>query len=588
MAPDPPAGRARPRLVALAGLAAGTALLALGALDPPGRAALAGTGLFDLRSGAGLRAAATWALLFVSLETLRFAPLGAAAVYLVPDHARRLARLARVALPALLLALPSAWVALRLRAAGDPFAVPGPLDLLLPWTGCALGVAAGLAWRRGPRARLLFVPVLAGLGLAAGLGAGLFGLLNLEREPLAPEPPPVTSDGKRALVAALRGKDPRKVPDGARRTLELTEQQVDLALAWGLPVVVGAGRARAAVRFEAPDQVAATASLRVPRVARWLNLEASARVRLAAGRIELGAPRVRIGRVRPPGLLLDALAPLLAAALQHERRLRPVLAASDALVIERGRARVSYGRLRSPPGFFAGLVWGEGSQDQVRAAVAEHVRGLLEAAPRLPRGEARFGAVLELAFAAARERSARASALEENRAAVLALGVLFGHRRLERLVGAVLDARDRPRAQALMGTPTLRGRPDWTRHFLVSAALTVMSAEAPSDEAGLLKEELDAAHGSGFSFADLLADRAGTRFALAATRDEDAAVAMQARLARGFVLDELFPEAADLPEGLKAAEFQARYGGVGGAGYRELTAEIERRLSACAAYREQP
>ena len=64
----------------------------------------------------------------------------------------------------------------------------------------------------------------------------------------------------------------------------------------------------------------------------------------------------------------------------------------------------------------------------------------------------------------------------------------------------------------------LRGRPDSARHFWVSAAVTALVGDVVSDAAGLLKEELDAGEGgSGFSFGDLMADRAGTEFARAAT-----------------------------------------------------------------------
>ena len=38
--------------------------------------------------------------------------------------------------------------------------------------------------------------------------------------------------------------------------------------------------------------------------------------------------------------------------------------------------------------------------------------------------------------------------------------------------------------------------------------------------------------------------------------------------------------AADLPEDLAADEFQARFGGIGGPGYRALMDEINRRLAA--------
>jgi hypothetical protein len=71
-----------------------------------------------------------------------------------------------------------------------------------------------------------------------------------------------------------------------------------------------------------------------------------------------------------------------------------------------------------------------------------------------------------------------------------------------------------------------------------------------------------------------------------ATRDEASAAAIQARLAGGFRVDDFFPSADGLPEGIPDAELQARYGGVGGPLYRQTAEEIERRISACPAYGE--
>jgi hypothetical protein len=82
-----------------------------------------------------------------------------------------------------------------------------------------------------------------------------------------------------------------------------------------------------------------------------------------------------------------------------------------------------------------------------------------------------------------------------------------------------------------------------------------------------------------------MADRAGTTFGLLATRDAAAARALQARLAAGFRVDDFFPEAADLPEDIQAAELEHRYGGVGGRLFRQYAAEVERRLWSCPAYR---
>ena len=175
-------------------------------------------------------------------------------------------------------------------------------------------------------------------------------------------------------------------------------------------------------------------------------------------------------------------------------------------------------------------------------------------------------------------------AIKENQAGIFALGILLGHPRIEEILG--LTGAGRPVARHDLLRVVLRGRSDWTRHFCVSAVLAVLSDEAVSGAAGLLKEELDSdTGGSGFSFSDLLADRAGTTFAIQATRDEAAARVMQERLAGGFRIDEFFPPAADLPEGIPDARLQSEYGGVGGEGYLRLIEEIERRVTGCAAYR---
>jgi hypothetical protein len=60
---------------------------------------------------------------------------------------------------------------------------------------------------------------------------------------------------------------------------------------------------------------------------------------------------------------------------------------------------------------------------------------------------------------------------------------------------------------------------------------------------------------------------------------------MQERIAGGLNIDDVFPHADDLPEGVSEAELQSRYGGVGGQAYLRLVDEIERRVNGCAAYR---
>jgi hypothetical protein len=97
----------------------------------------------------------------------------------------------------------------------------------------------------------------------------------------------------------------------------------------------------------------------------------------------------------------------------------------------------------------------------------------------------------------------------------------------------------------------------------------------------LLKELNDAQGGSGFSFGDMAANRAGIRLAQVATFNAASARAVQERLAGNVGIADVFPDVSDLPEDLPAAEFQARFGGAKGAEYQRMLAEIDRRLALC-------
>jgi hypothetical protein len=563
------------------GLIAYAALLAASLLAPAGRAGVAGAGLFDLRTGARIRTVALALAVYVVVEVLRFVPVGILAVLSAP---RALSDRAQKPLLAAAAGAGSLIIAGLVLTREIGWQWPGFSDLFLPTMGCTLGVGACLGWVGGRIAWRGALMTLVVLLLVAPVVVGIAILAVSEREPLVRESPVPTSEEKRRLYLLLRHKNPKQLAAGETRTLSLGSRDLDLLLAWGLPVVLGDGRAAARMNFESPHAATMALSLRLPGSIRYLNLEAGARAAIDKGRLSLGDPRLRLGRLTVPRAPLRWLCPIVTALIQTERRARPVLAGVERLAIDSGRVTVTYARMELPPGLLASLIWGERSNEEMRLAVKSHVERLLQAAPGLPGGERRLGAAVEVVFAWARERSATGSPVLENRAALLALGILLGHPRLEEFVGQVVEERDR-RPAAPLARATLRGREDWTKHFFVSAALTVLSAQTPSDAIGLFKEELDAGGGSGFSFGDLMADRAGTTFALLATGDDAAARAIQERLAGGFRVDDFFPEAADLPENIQDAELQSRYGGVGGPLFRAYAAEVERRLWSCPAYR---
>lgn len=171
--------------------------------------------------------------------------------------------------------------------------------------------------------------------------------------------------------------------------------------------------------------------------------------------------------------------------------------------------------------------------------------------------------------------------LRENQAVLLALAQLLGGKNLQLLVNEVKrsDGMKPPRV-------TLARRTDLQQHFIYSAAIHLLGSQKISATVGEAKELLDATGGgSGFSFVDLLADRAGIRFARLATQNVQSATALQAFfMQQDRQESEIFPSKAKLPEGIPQAMFEQQFKSVNSADYQQMVSEIDRRLNALPLY----
>ncbi|MGE5294424.1 MAG: hypothetical protein ACM3VT_06310 [Solirubrobacterales bacterium] len=460
-----------------------------------------------------------------------------------------------------------------------------PPGLASPLLGSFFGVWTGLTWLRGWRARLWFLPKVAALISVPILCLGVLVWLSLEAKPLSVDAAQVTSEEKRRLVSLFRSSDPRSLEEGQTHTLTLTGHDLDVLLAWGLSI--GLPSSKAVVGLE-QDSASISLSAGIPfrGGTRYLNLILAGGARMRENALAVTVERCTVGAMRVPHWLLDLCLPWATSRLNHDPRFRPFVRATREIAIGPDCVDVVYGRVKLPPGYRDNLLASALFSEEVLASARVQIAHLLAVVGQVPKPRPTFDVCMETAFALARDRARERDPVIENQAAILALASLLGHSRVEEFLGPVkIETRDRAARRALLQV-SLRDRADWTKHFFVSAAIALISNTVVSDAAGLLKEELDAGRGgSGFSFTDLLADRAGTTFAVCATRDRAAALTMQNRIAGGFRVDEFFPPAEDLPEGIPDAQLQQRYGGVGGQGYREMVAEIERRVAACAAYR---
>lgn len=235
--------------------------------------------------------------------------------------------------------------------------------------------------------------------------------------------------------------------------------------------------------------------------------------------------------------------------------------------------------------FLVGLfAWGTStgiSNDLDRAARATGLH-LLESADDIPNADEGFKEILRRAFQFAADNADGTNAIEQNKAAILALGVILGEEHVASVAGREIDGGRRKEIAKLDQRISIRGRTDLSRHFWLSAALTVLSDQSRSMDVGITKELMDAtAGGSGFSFVDLTADHTGTLFATVATRDLKSAQDLQLKIRDGIEIADFFPDVTGLPEGIYRDEFQAEYGGLGGAETTKILEEIRRRLMRC-------
>jgi len=188
-----------------------------------------------------------------------------------------------------------------------------------------------------------------------------------------------------------------------------------------------------------------------------------------------------------------------------------------------------------------------------------------------------LGVYLSHSFADAAQRSQENDeADEENKAALLALAIFLGSEKFNTVIGA-LDESMLKNCQPWGSQVVLANRNDLRLHFVFSAALKVISSSGISFSIGEFKELLDTERGgSGFSFADLAADRAGIRFAEFAV-DDASAEQLQIMAAELAKEKAFFPLISGLPEGIGQQEFEGR-GGIESEFYRKYLSDIERRI----------
>ncbi|MBN1294591.1 MAG: hypothetical protein JXB48_22320 [Candidatus Latescibacteria bacterium] len=460
-----------------------------------------------------------------------------------------------------------------------------PLHLLLQSIGIVLGIITGTTLMlRTNRFWIYVIKFVVIAGLITLPLLSMF-LLCFEAKPLPFQPSGYDSNDKRILIERIRHKDPRKFIVGQHQTIMFTWNEINKLFAWGLDI--GSGEKKAKIYFNR-GVVTLLASVRLPvtdKISPYVNIELKGNAAYDRS-IWVEIEKLRIGHVAIPVVAFDPFYRSAYTILKNDHFIQPLYDAIEHFELSDSGFCVQYGKVDVPDRFGSQLMSKLGASSPLASIIYGYLDQLIVMGRKSP--SITMKDCMETVFQHAEKCAIESrNPVDENQAAVFALAILIGYERIGKLVGPVtLD--DYPVSVVdKFGTVSINGRTDWARHFLVSAALQLLSNIATSDAVGLLKEELDGdVKGSGFSFADYLADRAGTTFGAFAVKDSLTATTLQARISEEFIISDYFPEAADLPENMYDEEFISVYGGVGGQKYGEIMETIERRIGRCPAYRK--
>ncbi|MDD5266903.1 MAG: hypothetical protein PHO08_07220 [Methylococcales bacterium] len=192
--------------------------------------------------------------------------------------------------------------------------------------------------------------------------------------------------------------------------------------------------------------------------------------------------------------------------------------------------------------------------------------------------------LLKPLFELAYQRSTLENAIEENKMVIMAINDYVNKKETKKLLPTPTS---KPTTEKRYST-FLYKRIDLAQHFIGSAALTASVNGQVAKVAGEEKELSDAqAGGSGFSFIDLAADKAGTRFGELATSLPENARKIQKAMSGIKDYTDFMPDPRDLPEHMNEAEFKQRYQSIDSPAYQALSKQIDDRIAATPIYKAE-
>lgn len=419
--------------------------------------------------------------------------------------------------------------------------------------------------------------------LACGGALIYFGYSAVEEQPLVTSTAAANSDNAQKIKDLVQRYQDGAARGNATEKLSVTEEDLESLLAFatrGLP------RSRADANIDAKG-MRARMTLELPEnpLGRFLNISFG----LLPSQQGLVLSHVSIGKINlPPNLLLPIIRRGLDATL-GEGSGDTILNTVSSVEFSGRVMALTYSPDTSRS---EELIKKIAESEQLRLDDPERVQiyytRLQEIAKQREGGYLPFTQYLSPVFqlAADRSRQPDGDAVSENKSAILALALYFGDPRMRGLFGR---STKKYFSGSRLGAHnvSIKKRHDLVQHYLTSAGLQIAAGVNVANAIGEYKEIADTLRGgSGFSFSDIAADRAGVVLAEIAS-DESSAQRLQNVLAGAVSEDAYFPDISGLPDNMTQSEFEARFVDVENEKYLAVMADIERRIAQLPAYRKQ-
>ncbi len=187
--------------------------------------------------------------------------------------------------------------------------------------------------------------------------------------------------------------------------------------------------------------------------------------------------------------------------------------------------------------------------------------------------------ILKPMFKAAYDRSVYLDPIEENKAILFVVSSYVNKLNIQSMMPWLSEW------ETIAYHPVfIYKRIDMVEHFMGSALLAATGSGYIASVLGREKELSDSHKGSGFSFVDLAADRAGIHFGSKATLSRDDARKLQKAMADIKNYDEFMPDVTDLPEHIDNKKFFEQFISIYSTEYRSMVTDIDQRIAACPIY----